>query len=79
MAGRWFSPGTPMSFTNITDRHDITEILLKVVLNTITHHPSLLDGGIESEEVVTSALTYARWNHSKGQLKLKTTGLVSQN
>jgi len=31
----WFSPGTPVSFTNKTDRHDITAILLKVALNTI--------------------------------------------
>jgi hypothetical protein len=35
MAGRWFSPGSPVSSTNKTDRHDITEILLKVALNTI--------------------------------------------
>ena len=27
---------TPVSSTNKTDRHDITEILLKVALNTIT-------------------------------------------
>ena len=33
--GWWFSPDTPVSSTNKTDRHDITEILLKVVLNTI--------------------------------------------
>jgi hypothetical protein len=33
--GRWFSPGPPVSCTNKTDRHDITEILLKVALNTI--------------------------------------------
>jgi hypothetical protein len=33
--GRWFSPGPPDSSTNKTDRHDITEILLKVALNTI--------------------------------------------
>ena len=33
---RWFSPDTPVSSTNKTDRHDITEILLKVVLNIIT-------------------------------------------
>jgi hypothetical protein len=33
--GRWISPGTPISFTNTNDRHDITEILLKVALNTI--------------------------------------------
>ena len=33
--GQWFSPGPPVSSTNKTDRHDITEILLKVALNTI--------------------------------------------
>ena len=27
--GRWFSPGTPVSSTNKTDRHYITKILLK--------------------------------------------------
>ena len=32
--GRWFSPGPPLSSTNKSDRHDITEILLKVALNT---------------------------------------------
>jgi hypothetical protein len=37
VAGRWFSPGTPVSSTNKTDQHDITEILLKVTLNTLTH------------------------------------------
>jgi hypothetical protein len=36
VAGLWFSPGTPVSSTNKTDCHDITEILLKVALNTIT-------------------------------------------
>ena len=35
-AGLWFSLGTLVSFTNKTDRNDITEILLKVALNTIT-------------------------------------------
>ena len=38
--GRWFSPGTAVSSTNKTDLHDITEILLKVVLNTITLTPT---------------------------------------
>ena len=32
MTGRWFSPGTPVSSTNKTDCHDITEILLKIAL-----------------------------------------------
>ena len=31
--GRWFSPGTPASSTTKTGRHDIAEILLKVVLS----------------------------------------------
>jgi hypothetical protein len=30
-----FFPGPPVSSTNKTDRHDITEILLKMALNTI--------------------------------------------
>ena len=33
--GRWFFPAFPVSFTNKTDRHDITEILLKVALNPL--------------------------------------------
>ena len=33
---QWFSPGTAVSSTNKTDRHDITEILLKV--SGINHH-----------------------------------------
>ena len=32
--GRWFSPDTPASSTTKTGRHDIAEILLKVVINT---------------------------------------------
>jgi energy-converting hydrogenase Eha subunit E len=35
-AGWWFSPGTLISSTNKSDRHDITEILLKIALNTIS-------------------------------------------
>jgi hypothetical protein len=36
VTGWWFSP---VSSKNKTDRHDITEILLKVALNIITLHP----------------------------------------
>jgi hypothetical protein len=36
----WFSPGTPVSPTNKIDHHNIVEILLKVVLNTITQRPT---------------------------------------
>jgi hypothetical protein len=35
-SGRLFFPGTPVSSTNKTDRHNITEILLKEALNTTT-------------------------------------------
>jgi hypothetical protein len=34
VAGQWFSPGTLISSTYKTDRHDIIEILLNVVLNS---------------------------------------------
>jgi len=34
--GWWFSPGPLVSSTDKTDRQDITEILFKVALNTIT-------------------------------------------
>jgi hypothetical protein len=35
VAGQWFSPGTLVSSTKKTDRHDIAEILLIVALNAI--------------------------------------------
>jgi hypothetical protein len=37
-----FYPGTPVSSTYKTDHHDITEILLKVVLNIITSSSSYI-------------------------------------
>ena len=40
--GQRFSPGTPVSSSNKTDRHDAIEILLKVALNTITLTLTLL-------------------------------------
>ena len=33
--GQWFSPGILASFTNKTDHHEVTELLLKVALNII--------------------------------------------
>jgi len=39
---QWFSPGTSVSSTNKADRHNITEILLKVALNTINQPTNLL-------------------------------------
>jgi hypothetical protein len=52
--GRWFSPGPPVSATNKTDSHDITEILLKVALNTIKQ----TNKGKFSKIQVTENITY---------------------
>ena len=50
-AGQWFSLGTTVSSTNKTNCHNISEILLKVALNTITltitHYEVLLKKIIE--------------------------------
>ena len=40
-AGWWFSSGTLVFSTNKTDCHNVTELLLKVALNTINHKPIL--------------------------------------
>jgi hypothetical protein len=39
--GWWFSPGPLVSSTNKADCHDITEIVLKVTLNTIKQKTKL--------------------------------------
>jgi thioester reductase-like protein len=59
LVGCWFSPGTLVSSTNKTDLHDITEILLKVALNTITppHTRNML---IQSMTVQSSTFTLFR-------------------
>jgi hypothetical protein len=49
-----FSPGTPVSSTNETDRHDIAQILLKVVLNIINPKPSTKGTG---HDLCSSSLT----------------------
>jgi hypothetical protein len=46
-ASQWISLHTPVSSINKTDRHDITEILLKVVLNTITHKYNFSTGNYD--------------------------------
>ena len=40
-AGQWFSLVTPVSSTNKTDHHDLTEILFKVALNNIKPNQSI--------------------------------------
>ena len=43
MTGWWFSPGTLVSSTNKTDRHDITEILLKIALSIIKPNQTVIN------------------------------------
>jgi hypothetical protein len=43
--------GTPVFTTNKTDHHDITEILLKVALNTITLTPLPLQAFVKKRVV----------------------------
>jgi hypothetical protein len=39
---KWIATGRGVPPTNKTDRHDRTDILLKVVLNTINHQPTIV-------------------------------------
>ena len=60
-ADRCFSPGHPVSSTNKTDCHNITEILLKVVLNTIkpTNQPKLFPPPYTAaQQLIYKILTY---------------------
>jgi hypothetical protein len=50
MTGRWFSPNTLVSSNNKTERQDITEILLKVALNTIQLNQTKTDVRSQYEE-----------------------------
>jgi hypothetical protein len=50
--GQWFSPGPLVSSTNKTDRHDITEILLKVALSTITSTPNAVNMWVFLEIII---------------------------
>ena len=42
VTGWWFTTGIPVSPINKIDRHDITEILLKVALNTINQPTNMI-------------------------------------
>jgi hypothetical protein len=55
--GRCVSLGTPVSFTNKTDRRDITEILLKVTLNIITLTNDMTRGRRGRDRMVVGFIT----------------------
>ena len=51
VSDRWFSPGTPVSSTNKTDRHDIAEILFKVDHKTKPNQTTTCNATILSSEL----------------------------
>jgi hypothetical protein len=63
----WFSLGNPVSSTNKTDRHDITDILLKVALNTIKPKPNqtIFFKGIQ-KQVIRTYIKFASLKYIKG-------------
>jgi len=56
--GRWFSSGTPASSTPKTGRHDIAEILLKVVLSTINQIKSKVSIKLILKSILTIRLNW---------------------
>jgi hypothetical protein len=54
--GQWFSSGTPISSTNKTDHHDLTEIVLKVALKTINQQTNQLTNQFMHKSGVYKAL-----------------------
>jgi hypothetical protein len=63
-SGRWYSLGAPVSATNKTDHHDITEILLKVALNTVKQtKPKLYFIEVAVHRVPPNTSPYGRSGH----------------
>ena len=59
--GRWFSPGIPASSTTETGRHDIAEILLKVVLKHQKSNPSCVFIPLIVGFVLPNFCRFVRW------------------
>ena len=64
--GRWLSPGTPVSPTNRTDCHNISEILLKVALNTRTLKLKSSPFHTTTEHVTFSNISVISWRSVYG-------------
>ena len=71
--GWWFSLCTLVSSTNKTDRHDITEILLKVALNTLTpiRWPHIASFHFKVQEFLSSKRTIFSYIYILFQSRLK--------
>ena len=60
--GWWLSTGTAASFTTKTGCHDISEILLKVTLNTINQIKSDCPFGIFKRFTLQTVLTHTEYD-----------------
>ena len=63
-AGLWYSSGTLVSFTNKTDRHGITEIVLKVALKHLIPNPNFKGFGVSYVNHYPLCHTTG-WRHKK--------------
>jgi len=75
LIGWWFIPGTPVSSTRKTYRHFITEILLKVALNTIHQTNQQLNPGT----LVSATNKTDHHNISKMLLKVALNTIIPLN
>ena len=55
VAGRCFSPCTPVSSINKTDHHNIAKIILKMALNTINQTNQAIAGKDYRSQIITSS------------------------
>jgi len=64
--GLWFSPGSPVSTTNKSDRHDIPDILLKVLLNIINQIKPIYVDAFSSDRfwILCFFLCHKEWSDS---------------
>ena len=67
VTGQWCSPGTLVSSTNKSNRHDITEILLKMALNTNqTTKPTYISKCKKTKEIRQKKyIDWAKLNRTK--------------
>jgi hypothetical protein len=65
--GRWLSPVPPVSSTNKTDRHNITELLLKVALITIKQSNKQTNGNVLLTRIALWILNISKLNNKLGK------------
>jgi hypothetical protein len=68
-ASRWFSPSPPVSSTNKTDRHDISEILLKVALNIINQQNQPFHYNIYSNILLVASFVLLRLEYFGSKIR----------